>query len=364
MYIVIVTVAVYMHVSAKISLTNFHNSISFFIIYNDIIMMYMYYINMYSTYHGFLIFIHACTILGNTSILDLKMILKQKECTMTVLELVSSNQYSCEHLQFVIMKTGKRGSGIALELKCNLSELKTSEIFKKGDVDVRTLQALIKLEATIKPKSVEKAIRHITDDKLPVLQFALSVCDPKVESEGLTSLCTQALADKKAMFSHFLISEGAMPDSENVIKALNLNNPHEGLVSFLLSTPYGHVCLIMHAIHKSALTLAEKCLNGSTTIFPEVINLGDFLRSSKDLLCNQPDFLEKLLKIGVNPDGLHDSNRPIDAVLALPKDFQLKPRLMSTLIENGADLTKSTYPRTKGTTIFHIATEMAIDGGK
>ena len=292
------------------------------------------------------------------------MILKQKECTLTVLELVSSNKYTCKHLQFVIMKTGKHGSGIALELKCNLSELKISELFKKGDIDVPTLQALIKLGAAVKSKNVEKVVKHISDDKLPVLEFALSVSDPKVESEALTSLCMQTLADKKPILSHFLISEGARPDSESIIKAIDIKNPHEDLVSYLLSTPDGCVCLLMHAIHKSALTLAEKCLSGSTMIFSEVINLGDFLSSSRNLLCNEPDFLEKLLKIGVNPDGLCDSNRPIDAVLALPKDFQLKPRLMSILIEHGADLTKATYPRTQRTTIFHIATEMAIDRGK
>lgn len=263
------------------------------------------------------------------------------------------------------MKTDKSGSGIAVELKCNLSELKMSKLFKKDDVDVPTLQALIKLGAVLNPKSVERAVSNITDDKLPVLQFALSVCDPKVESGTLTSLCKQALAEKKPILAHFLISEGAKPDSESIIKAIDIKNPHEDFVSYLLSTPDGCMCLLMHAIHKSELSLAEKCLlSGSTIIFPEVINLSDLLRSSKDLLCNEPVFLEKLLKIGVNPDGLCDSNRPIDAVLALPKDFQLKPRLMSILIEHGADLTKSTYPRTQRTTIFHIATEMAIDRGK
>ena len=66
----------------------------------------------------------------------------------------------------------------------------------------------------------------------------------------------------------------------------------------------------------------------------------------------------------MNPDGLTDSNRPIDAVLALPKDFPQKTRLICTLIESGADIKKATYPRGQRTTIFHIATELAIEKGK
>lgn len=289
----------------------------------------------------------------------------EDECTAVVLELMSLKSCSCKHLQFVVIKGQKRGSGIAQELECDLSKLDTSKLFKKSDVDIQTLEAVMKLGAKIKLKNIEKAVKHITDDKVLILESAVAACDPKLESDALTSLCTQSLSLNKPLLSSFLISQGAKPDCEIMIKAVDTKKPHEGLVSCLLSTPDGSACLLMHALVKSSLDLAQRCLeDGCRSIFGEVINLGDFLKSSKDFLCQNPNLLEKLLKMGVRPDGLSDSGRPIDIVLALPKDFQHRARLFCTLIENGADLAKTTYPRAQGTTVFHIATDMAIQLGE
>lgn len=274
---------------------------------------------------------------------------------------------SCNHLQFLVVKGRKQGSGIAQELGCNLSKLDASKLFENIAIDLQTLQAVIRLGATISLSNVEKAIEHMNDDKVLVLESAVKVCDPKPEGEILTALCKQTLSLKKPTLAAFLISQGAHPDNESVIKAVDTKNPNEGLVAFLLSTPGGCTCLFKHSLSKSSLSLAQKCLNlhdGSSSTFSQEIDLGHFLKSSKDLLCQTPDLLDRLLKIGVNPDGLTDSNRPIDAVLALPKDFAQKARLICTLIESGADLKKATYPRSQGTTIFHIATEMAIEKGK
>ena len=261
------------------------------------------------------------------------------------------------------MKTDMTGSGVAVDLKCDLSGLKLSKLFEKQDIGVPTIEAAMKLGATIKLKNVEKAVKHISDDQISILEFALTACDPNLDNDALTSLCNQALSLNKPEISTFLISKGAEPDNESVIKSINNQNPHEGLVSYLLSTPDGCVCLLMQAICISALALAKRCLDGCTSIFKEVINLGSFLKSSKDLLCQNPDFFEELLKLGANPNGLSNDNRPIDAVLALP-DFEYKSKLICTLAEHGADFTKATYPRTQGTTIFHIGTEMATQLSK
>ena len=278
-----------------------------------------------------------------------------------VQELVSKKYYTCKDLQFLLMKTDQTGSGLALDLKCDLLTLKTSKLFEKSDIDVTTLEAVMELGATIKLKGVERAVKHITDDKVPVLKYAVSACDPKLESEALNSLCEQALSLSKPNLSAFLMSEGAKPNNEIVMKAIDVKSPCNSLVSALLLTPDGCVCLLIQSINKSELALAERCLEGCTSIFSQVINLGDFLKSSRDLLCQNPSLLESLLKLGVSPNGLPDGSRPIDAVLELPKDFQNKARLICLLIENGVDLTKATYPRAHGTTIFHIAVEMAID---
>ena len=160
------------------------------------------------------------------------------------------------------------------------------------------------------------------------------------------------------------IEQGAKPDIESMIKAVNTKRPNETLISSLISTPDGCVCLLMHAMNESALPLAQRCLQGCTLIFKEVINLCDFLKSSKDLLCQNPDFLEELLEVGVMADGIFVDSTPIDSVLALPKDFRHRVTLISILIEHGANLAKATYPRSHGTTIFHIATEMAIEQSK
>ena len=263
------------------------------------------------------------------------------------------------------MKTHMIGSGVAIDFKCDLSELKMSELFEKKEVEVSTIEAAMKLGATIKLKDIEMAVKHISDEQTSVLEFALTACDPGVDNDipVLTLLCSQALSLNKPEISAFFISKGAKPENENVIKSITGQNAHEGLVLHLLSTPDGCVCLLMQAIYNKSLALAKRCLKGCTSIFKEVIDLGKFLKSSKDLLCQNPDFFEELLKLGANPNGLSDSNRPIDAVLALP-DFEHKSRLICTLAEHGADLTKATHPRTQGTSIFHICTEMAFQHSK
>lgn len=281
--------------------------------------------------------------------------------------LVDMKYCCCKHIQFVVTKTDATGSGIALRLNCDLSELKASKIFKKSDVGKATLEALVKLGTKIKPACLEKAVKYISDDKLPVLEYAVATCDPKLDDESLTSLCEQSLSLRKAELSVYLIEQGAHPDNESMIKAVNTKSPNEKLVASLTSTPDGCVCLLMHALNESALALAERCLEGNTLIFSQVLNLSDFITSSKDLLCQHPTFLEELLKVGVEADGLHENNsgpRPIDMALALPKDFQNRVKLISILIDHGADLTKASFPRSKGTTIFHIATEIAIDQSK
>ena len=307
---------------------------------------------------------------GNTAILNLKETINKDtlQCTAIVQGLVSTKDSTCNHVQYVVVKGMKRGSGVAQELGCNLSKLDVSKLFEKPDIDLQTLQAVIKLGATITFKNIEKGIKHITDDKELVLECAVKACDPKPEGEALTSLCKQALILNKPMFSAFLMSQGADPNSESIVKAVDTKNPNEVLIACLLSTPGGRICLLKHSLSKSSLFLAQKCLDDydsdSESTISQEIDLGDFLKSSKDLLCQNPDLLDTLLKIGANPDGLTDSNRPIDAVLALPKDFPPKTRLICTLIKSGANLAKATYPRGQGTTIFHIATELAIEKGK
>ena len=308
---------------------------------------------------------HACIVLaGNTSVLKLGEFLTRDQCTAMVTKLLTLKTCYDNHLQYVLMKTDLAGSGIAIDLKCDLSKLKTSKLLEKKGIELSTIEAAIKLGATIKPKGVEKVVKHITNDQIPILEFALTACDPKLDGEALTSLCNQALSLNKPTLSAFLLSKGAKPDNEGVIKSINTQEPHESLVSYISSTPDGCVCLLMHAINNSALDLAKRCLDGSTSIFSHVIDLSNFLKSSKGLLCQNPDFFEELLKSGANPDGLCDSNRPIDALLALPSDFEHKSRLICTLAECGADLTKATYPRTQATSIFHIGTEMAIQLSK
>lgn len=257
------------------------------------------------------------------------------------------------------MKTDMTGSGVAIDLKCDLSEMKISKLFDKKDIEIPTIEAAMKLGATIKLRNVEKIIKRISDDQISILEFVLTACDPSPDKDALTSLCNQALSLNKPEISALLISKGAKPDNEGVIRFINNQKPNESLVSYLLSTPDGCVCLLMLAICSSSLPLATRCLDGCTSIFKEVIELGNFLKSSKDFLCQNPDFFEELLKFGVNPNGLSDDNRPIDAVLALPSDFEYKSRLICILAEHGADFTKATYPRIQGKSIFHIATEMA-----
>ena len=185
---------------------------------------------------------------GNTSILKLCDFLTQDECTAMVTALLSMKTCYAKHLQYVIMKTDMTGSGIAVDLKCDLSELKISKFFDKKDIDVPTIEAVMKLGAKIKLKNVEKAVKLLSDDQVPIIEFVLTACDPNLDINTFTSLCNQALSLNKPEVSALLISKGAKPDNENIIKFIDNQKPHESLVSYLLPKPDGCVCLLMHAI--------------------------------------------------------------------------------------------------------------------
>ena len=74
------------------------------------------------------------------------------------------------------MKTHLTGSGVAIDLECDLSELKISKLFNKKGIEISTIEAAMKLGATIKLRDVEKAVKHISDDQISIQSTIVFPC--------------------------------------------------------------------------------------------------------------------------------------------------------------------------------------------
>ena len=307
-------------------------------------------------------------ILGNIDLLPLVDLVETKEdCTDLVLKLIALHNSRCKHLDYLIRETTTKGSGYAVRLACDLSQVKCLDVLRKPDINATTFEAVLKLGVSVNKSDIENAIEHINESKLSVvLELMISACNPPLNNE-LTTLCCSALSAKRFNIAACLISHGAKPQSSEVFKVLDWKNLNKKLVTYVISTPCGSAQMVKKAVGNPSYTkVVYKCIEGEFgSLNTELIDLSELLSSNS--FQNNPDLLEKLLSIGVNPNGLPDSRnpKPLDIVLAMPRNStKEKIEFVCALSKNGASLKHATYPKTQGTTIVHMATDMALETGK
>ena len=257
-----------------------------------------------------------------------------------------------------------KGSGYALQCGCELSNIKSSNLLKKSDMTVTTLEAFFKLGVRVKRSDVQDAIKCVNSSATDVFKLVLSACKDHIDIGELTSLCSIALSPRsiKADIAAHLVSLGATPQCNDIVSTLDSFNPNEQLMSYLLSTKDGSTTFIKKAFKNPAyVDTANRYLDGAFgSVNVELIDLAELL----PFVQSNTDLFQKLLSVEVNPNGILNGNKPLDVVLEMSKvSTAHKVDFICMLTEAGASLECASYPKTIGTTIIHLATSMALETG-
>ena len=194
-------------------------------------------------------------------------------------------------------------------------------------------------------------------------------------SGGLSVLIKRLLKHKKFDFIVDIILQGEEINVSQITQELAKSDisgskSNMRIISHLQSSFEGRIALFYKAVEFSEYKLAEDCLQLGTneTITNKIclssvlkIQIGQNIEERKERL----HFIKKLLEDKIDPNGQDKELNSLDAVLALPRDYQTeKIELLTLLLQHGAQIEHCTYQRKEQTTLIHIATRFAIDSGK
>lgn len=340
-----------------------------------------------------------------TDHLGLEERLNSHECTNLIKFIAGSTEkdlpLKCKHVHFLVVKSNVPGSGVAATLFCDLSGFPWKNLLQKEDLDMETVQAIVSLKGIL---TAQDFVQHARDNQnIAILHFAITNSTPKLDDSSLIKLCELAIKRKKFNFAKELMNYST---TENcVIKLIELSlkfnsldfvekmvsqsqdlttidptlivskmgkmdiQTRNNLNSFIMSTPEGCTQLLLKAIEYSEFKVAENCLIAVKGEFLKIkIDLSTVFRyhqGNKEERQKRLQFIEKLLELGVDPNGDIGKTCPLDVVMELSKDYQHeKEELIMLLLKYGAAIERCTYQREKGTTLVHEATKFAIDSGK
>ncbi len=213
-------------------------------------------------------------------------------------------------MSYLMKKSKLPGSGVAFTLSCDLAPFSWDLLVKKEMFDVDTMKVIISLGAKINMRDVKNIISDIKEQSIKILKFATEL---------------------------------------------------------LQTTPKELLELFQHAVKFSKLKLAEalfKCLPIKEEIDMNLI-LSSSLRGNAEQRNDYIIFAKKIIELGVNPNGLQHESHSLDVILKMSDDYcKEKTKLLSMLIEHGADIRHCKYTREFQTTLLHIATEFALKSGK
>ena len=270
-------------------------------------------------------------------------------------------------MSYLVKRSKLPGSGVAVTLSCNLAPFSWDLLVNKEMLDVSTMQAIISLGAKISMRDVKSIISGIQEESIDILKFAIK-STPHISTADLDMLNREALKCKKFLFVYEILLLGTTMDPALIVKELTTTalNDESPIIELLKATPEGCVEIFQHAVKLSELKFAEALIKSSQ--IKEVIDINLILTSSiggntirrSDCIT----FVKMILEHGVNPNGLQHENHSLDVVLKMSDDYcEEKKKILSMLIEHGADIRRCKYARGSQRTLLHIATEFALKSG-
>ena len=206
-------------------------------------------------------------------------------------------------------------------------------------------------------------VEDIMKYALPLATGGLSVFIGRVLRHGNFDLLVDIITQGEEQVSVAKITQ-------ELVKSDLSGNASMRIISHLQSTLEGRIALFYRAVGFSEYKLAEECLQlGTDKTITNKVCLSSVLRNQIGQNTGERKerlhFIKKLLEDKIDPNGQDEELNSLDAVLALPRDYQTeKIELLTLLLQHGAQIERCTYQRKEQTTLIHIATRFAIESGK
>ncbi len=197
----------------------------------------------------------------------------------------------------------------------------------------KLLETMITSGVLIDEKAIELAVKTMPDTNTKIFSLIVSKWN-KVGS--LSAPLEAAIGADKINFVTCLLEHGAA-------------TPNRGIAKLLLGT-----------LQREEFRAAESLLNVAGKIHSDNIDLSLFIARG---IINHPSLIMKLIKAGVNPNGLGKTKT---LAQVLQRNYLATAKQVDTiclLLENGADCKYLCDASETETTPLRVATELALSAG-
>ena len=295
--------------------------------------------------------------------------LTASNCVKLIKKLLTKEESTALQLKFLLVKIPDcEESGLASSLSgCNLSSISCSLVLKKAGLDAATLQSFLNLGASLTFEDIREAIVNVPDSEVELITVLIDTSTARSLHVQLDVLYMISLHIKKYMFAKQLILKGAIAGSNEARKAIDWESISEELLLLIASRSSAseRAELLCETINNDHPNIAEKILSISPIKFDH-IDLASLIQSPSATLVSSPQLLKELIDAGISPNGREI--QPLDAVLRLPRLSRDGKVTVATLISilcssEEINLECICVPLENGTTLVHIATELAIETG-
>lgn len=248
-------------------------------------------------------------------------------CSKLLLKLLSRPDATSKHLEYLLCTLLPR-----LKVCFDASKIPLSKVMALFP-NTKVLSTLVRCGVSIDGRAIEMAVDKLDDSSTKNLSLILSRWN---KMGSLSAPLEAAIKLHKINFVACLLEHGA-------------GAPAHGVDSILLE-----------ALEQKKFGAAESILNVAGKISSTTVDLGALFSSG---IINNPTLIEKLIRAGVNPDGL-GKNKTLTQVLQLnylPTAKQVET--ICLLLQNGADCKYLCDASPIKTTPLHVATDLAIRAG-
>ena len=143
--------------------------------------------------------------LGLESLLRLHEFLSAAECIAVINNMAIDATVTCAYMEYLLVKSEKPGSGVAITLSCNFVSFNWKGISAKPDFNIKIMKVLLSQGAILSLESVEDIVFLVADDNIELLEFMLNELEP-LPTDNVNALFSLALKVRKINFCSLLLS--------------------------------------------------------------------------------------------------------------------------------------------------------------
>ena len=283
--------------------------------------------------------------------------------------LASETIATCQHIEYLISKSERPGSGVAIALSCDFSSLKWKSIAAKADFSIKTMKLFLLQGVILSFEDVQDIVDSVDDSKIELLNFTLREMKEPLSSENLSSLFSIALNKEKKFICSVLITEGAKPDLLEIMKLLKPLEiiDQKPIYNLIKSSKKSREMFLQVSIKRGNHEALECCKSLVQEMNMDDINLHSLLEAlvqgNKDKQ-HSIQFIDWLLQQEyVDPNRINEGVHPLNTVHQLALGGN-KNKLFYLLLKYGASFRNALLSESEKISIIQSVALSALTSGK